>query len=187
MTNVQFVFSDDITQAVEAGLARYVKSSRARCILLLSKTGHLISQAGFTNNFNVQSISALIGGIFSSTQSLARLVDEDKFSVMFQEGKNWNVYFILIADQFILATIFDKSTVVGMIRHVSGEVQQELEPYLLREVIQEETVERQPAPAFHPPPIPAGHAAPPPQPQQEDEGLPDFNKAVEDALSKLFM
>ncbi len=182
MTNIQFVLSDDINRAVEASMGRYLKDSRASCVLLLSKSGHLISQAGFTSNFNVQSIAALIGGIFTSTQALAKIVDEEKFKVMFQEGKNWNVYFCLISDQFILATVFDKSTVVGMIRHAAGEAEREMSPVLARAIVADtdqaardlsQEMDQAPAPA-------AGVPAP------QEEALPDFNQAVEDALSKLF-
>ena len=179
MNGVSFVFSEEVSRATDAQLQQYLKSSKARCVLLISKSGHLISQFGFTSNFNVQSIAALIGGIFTSTQSLAKIIAEEKFATMFQEGKNWNVYLTLLADQFILATIFDKTTVVGMIRHAAGEAQKELEPFLLRALVADE----EPAPQ---PPAAAVHGAPPPAAAAGDLELPDFNKAVEDALSKLF-
>jgi predicted regulator of Ras-like GTPase activity (Roadblock/LC7/MglB family) len=186
MSDVQFIFTEEVSRAVDVLLAKYLKQSKSRCVLLISKSGHLISQLGFTSNFNVQTIAALIGGIFTSTQSLAKLVAEDKFSTMFQEGKNWNVYFTLVADQFILATIFDKTTVVGMIRHAAGEIQRELEPQLLKALVEDELPPPAPAPATF---VPVAHpfaAAPSSQPQADEPELPDFNKAVEDALSKLF-
>lgn len=182
MNNIQYVLSEDINQAVEISMGRYLKDSRASCALLLAKSGHLISQAGFTSNFNVQSIAALIGGIFTSTQALAKIVAEEKFKVMFQEGKTWNVYFCLVSDQFILATIFDKSTVVGMIRHAAGEAERELSPVLARAIVSDtdqaakdfsENMGREPS-------------AVPGAPGPQEEALPDFNQAVEDALSKLF-
>ena len=178
MNGVSFVFSEEVSRATDVLLQQYLKQSKSRCVLLISKSGHLISQFGFTSNFNVQSIAALIGGIFTSTQSLAKVVNEDKFSTMFQEGKNWNVYLTLLADQFVLATIFDKTTVVGMIRHAAGEAQKELEPFLLRALVADEE------PAPQPPAAPA-YGAPPPI-AADEPALPDFNKAVEDALSKLF-
>jgi predicted regulator of Ras-like GTPase activity (Roadblock/LC7/MglB family) len=184
MSDVQFIFTEEVSQAVDALLEKYLKQSKSRCVLLIAKSGHLINQFGFTSSFNVQTIAALIGGIFTSTQSLAKLVAEDKFSTMFQEGKNWNVYFTLVADQFILATIFDKTTVVGMIRHAAGEIQRELEPQLLKALVVEESPP--PAPVTF---VPAAHpfaAAPAAPPQPDAPELPDFNKAVEDALSKLF-
>ncbi|GEM_PF-1260623 len=187
MSDVQFIFSEEVSRASDALLEKYLRQSKSRCVLLISKSGHLISQFGFTSSFNVQAIAALIGGIFTSTQSLARLVAEEKFSTMFQEGKNWNVFFTLVSGQFILATIFDKTTVVGMIRHAAGEVQRELDPLLARALVVEEEPAPAPAPASF---VAAAHpfaAAPPaPAPADGEPELPDFNKAVEDALSKLF-
>lgn len=182
MTNIQYVLSEEINKAVEASMGRYLKDSRASCIMLLAKSGHLISQAGFTSNFNVQSIAALVGGIFTSTQALAKLVAEEKFNVMFQEGRNWNVYFCLIADQFILATVFDKSTVVGMIRHAAGEAEREMSPVLAKAIV----IDTDQAARDLSKKMEQESAAAPGAPSPQEEALPDFNQAVEDALSKLF-
>lgn len=179
MTNLQFVISQEITVAVEREMGAYIKSSRAKCAVLLSKNGHLISQSGYVTDFNLQSIAALIGGIFSSTQALARLVQEEKFRVMFQEGAKWNVYFCLVGEHFILATIFDKSTVVGMIRHAASETEKALAPHLEKTV----SDEGQNSPLAEEV-IPEGPSIQP----RDDQGieLPDLNREVEDALSKLF-
>jgi len=173
MTGIQYVFSEDGSRSLEQYLIGYLKGSRAHCALLMSKSGHLITQAGFTADFNVQSISALIGGIFSSTQALARLVAEERFKVMYLEGGHWNVYFVLLADHFILATLFDKSTVVGLVRNAAFEAGERMEPLLAQAVVPE-AAPAEPA-AETPRPLPA-----------EEPSLPDFNRAVEDALSKLF-
>jgi predicted regulator of Ras-like GTPase activity (Roadblock/LC7/MglB family) len=179
MTNLQFVISEEIIQAIEREMLQYIKASRAKCAILLSKNGHLISQSGYVSDFNLQPISALIGGIFSSTQALARLVREEKFKVMFQEGSKWNVYFCVVAEHFILATIFDKSTVVGMVRHAAAETEKALAPHLEKTLTAEEDVS--PLADFD-----AGGPAPEQVPDGSGITLPDLNKEVEDALSKLF-
>lgn len=179
MSGVQYVFTEEASQGVEGQLAAYLRSSRSHCVLLLSKSGHLITQAGFTGTFNVQSISALIGGIFSSTQALARLVGEEKFAVMFLEGRAWNVYFVLVAEHFILATLFDKSTVVGMVRNAAVEAAARLEPLLAGSVVADYAAAEQ-SEGGRP------SAGPDLSPLREEPAMPDFNQAVEDALSKLF-
>jgi len=179
MTNLQFIISEEVTIAVEREMAQYIKASRAKCVILLSKDGHLISQSGYISDFNLQPISALIGGIFSSTQALARLVQEEKFKVMFQEGSKWNVYFCLVAEHFILATIFDKSTVVGMIRHAAAEAEKALAPYLEKTWSDEGDDT----------PLAEGEAQEPATGRGQESQeimLPDLNREVEDALSKLF-
>ncbi|MBI4726798.1 roadblock/LC7 domain-containing protein [candidate division TA06 bacterium] len=179
MTNLQFVISEEVTIAVEREMAVYIKSSRAKCAILLSKNGHLISQSGYITDFNLQPISALIGGIFSSTQALAHLVHEEKFKVMFQEGSKWNVYFCLVAEHFILATIFDKSTVVGMIRHAAAEAEKTLAPHL-EKTLSDEGDNAPLADEEIAEPASAGRQ------EKQEIILPDLNKEVEDALSKLF-
>lgn len=181
MSGVQYVFSEETSLSVDRQLAVHLKASRSHCVLLLAKSGHLIAQAGFTGTFNVQSISALVGGIFNSTQALARLVGEEKFAVMFLEGRAWNVYFNLVADHFILATLFDKSTVVGMVRSAAVEAEARLAPVLAGAVV----ADLEPTEMAGPSPGEA-RARPETAPLREEPAMPDFNQAVEDALSKLF-
>ncbi len=176
MSGVQYIFSETASRDIEEHLGKYLKASRSHCVLLLAKSGHLIHQSGFTGTFNVQSIAALVGGIFNSTQALARLVGEEKFRVMFLEGKAWNVYFTLVSHHFILANLFDKNTVVGLVRSAAAEAEVKLEPLLAGAVVADFVSSQ----SEEPPAAAEG------RPLREEPSLPDFNQAVEDALSKLF-
>ncbi|MEW6685104.1 MAG: hypothetical protein AB1393_02725 [Candidatus Edwardsbacteria bacterium] len=185
----QFIFTEETSKAIEQSLKKYMRDSKAKCALLLSKGGQLISQVGFTSNLNLYSIAALVGGIFTSTQALAHLIDETKFNAMFQEGKRWNVYFSLLVNHYIFATIFDQHTVIGMIRHSVGEVEKELSPYLKKAIVIEE-IEEKPLVLKPIIPILERREEPPKEvekaEEKKEETSPDFNKAVEKALSQLF-
>lgn len=122
----QFVLTEEIEKRVESSLKKFMTNSRARCALLITRSGQMISQFGFTTHLNTLTLSALVAGIFSTTQELARLLGESKFKSFFQEGKIWNIHFILVGEDLIFATLFDRNTVLGVIQISAMEVAEEL-------------------------------------------------------------
>jgi predicted regulator of Ras-like GTPase activity (Roadblock/LC7/MglB family) len=88
---------------------------------------------GFTAHLNVLSLCALVAGIFTTTQELARLIGESKFKSLFQEGKTWNLHFTLVSEDLIFATLFDKKTVIGAVQVSANEASERIGK-LLKEI-----------------------------------------------------
>lgn len=83
--------------------------------MLSTLSGQLIASSGFKDTFTLLAISALCAGIFQSTKELARIVGEKGFKVFYQEGKKWNIYYILLEGDFFLAAFFDDRTILGIV------------------------------------------------------------------------
>jgi len=119
-------YKEDLDQ-IEKLLDEFLKLSNAKCIFLIDKEGHLITQKGLTQTINPQSLSALVAGAFAATKELARLVGETEFSVMFHQGKKDHIHISLIGDRAISAIVFDEKTTVGMVNLYSKELISKLE------------------------------------------------------------
>uniref|UniRef100_A0A7V3ZT03 Roadblock/LC7 domain-containing protein n=1 Tax=candidate division WOR-3 bacterium TaxID=2052148 RepID=A0A7V3ZT03_UNCW3 len=83
--------------------------------MLSTLSGQLIASSGFKDTFSLLAVSALCAGIFQSTKELARIVGERGFRVFYQEGKKWNIYYILLEGDFFLAAFFDDRTILGIV------------------------------------------------------------------------
>jgi len=83
----------ETSRKIENILNGFLRASGARCVFLVSRSGQLISELGFTRDLKVLSIVALLSGIFSATEKIARLIKEE-LSELLLEGKEWNVYFL---------------------------------------------------------------------------------------------
>jgi predicted regulator of Ras-like GTPase activity (Roadblock/LC7/MglB family) len=181
MTSEQFVLTGEMVEGVDGALRKFIGNSHARCALLLTHSGQLVGQVGFTAHLNVLSLCALVAGIFTTTQELARVIGESKFKSLFQEGKSWNLHFTLVSEDLIFATLFDKKTVIGAVQVAASEATEEiaklleeftgkpsLEPdheleAMKRELAHLETLTGQPslrAPVAVLPPSPAAPVAP---------------------------
>jgi predicted regulator of Ras-like GTPase activity (Roadblock/LC7/MglB family) len=119
-------YKEDFDQ-IEKLLDEYVKLSNARCVFLIDKEGHLVTQRGISQTFNAATLSALVAGAFAATKEMARLLGETEFSVMFHQGRKDNIHLSLVGDRAINATVFDEKTTVGMVNLYSKEVTTKLE------------------------------------------------------------
>jgi predicted regulator of Ras-like GTPase activity (Roadblock/LC7/MglB family) len=126
MASEQWVLTGEMSQGIDAALRKFIGDSRARCALLITHSGQLVGQVGFTAHLNVLSLCALVAGIFTTTQELARLIGESKFKSLFQEGKSWNLHFTLVSEDLIFATLFDKKTVIGAVQVSANEASERI-------------------------------------------------------------
>lgn len=114
-------YKDDLDQ-IEKLLEEFLKLSNAKCIFLIDKEGHLVTQKGGTQSINPQSLSALVAGSFAATKELAKMLGETEFSVMFHQGKKDHIHISLVSDRAISAIVFDEKTTVGMVNLYSKEL-----------------------------------------------------------------
>ncbi|MBI4665924.1 MAG: roadblock/LC7 domain-containing protein [Nitrospinae bacterium] len=114
-------YKEDFDQ-IEKLMEEYLKLSNSRCVFLIDKEGHLVTQRGMTQTFNAETLSALVAGAFAATKEMARLLGETEFTVMFHQGKKDNIHLSLVGDRSIVATVFDEKTTVGMVNLYSKEL-----------------------------------------------------------------
>ncbi len=105
----------ETSRKIENILNGFLRGSGARCVFLVSRSGQLISELGFTRDLKVLSIVALLSGIFSATEKIARLIKEE-LSELLLEGKEWNVYFKYIGKSYVFITMYKENSILGVIK-----------------------------------------------------------------------
>ena len=79
-------------------LDRMKSSTLAHCVLLIHRSGQLISHlgdipGGETPEIDILALSALTAANFGATAEIARLLGEQEFTLLFHKGRNENVLF----------------------------------------------------------------------------------------------
>ena len=111
-------------------LNKVVSSSFAHSVLLIARSGQLITYQGNTLDIDVSALSALTAANFGATAEIARLLDEDEFTLLFHKGKTENVYFSSVGDHVIMVTLFDDKASLGLIRLKINQIIDELSEIL---------------------------------------------------------
>ena len=71
---------------VEAPLQTFLTESSARLILLMTTSGQVVAQHGFSRSFEVMTAAALGSAIVASTEELARIMGSPRFGAVVHGG-----------------------------------------------------------------------------------------------------
>jgi predicted regulator of Ras-like GTPase activity (Roadblock/LC7/MglB family) len=98
-------------------LAALIRESGALTVLLITRQGTMFGQAGDTSYMNTTAMAALVAGMFSATREVARMVGEDQFSILLQQGERRHIHISLVAGETMMIVVFEDSARTGIVRH----------------------------------------------------------------------
>jgi len=94
------------------------RESKSKIVLLIDKSGQLISRSE-SPAFSSDDITfaSLTAGNVAASEALSKLLGDKNLNHMFTETEEEGIYMILIAEKYILVSIFDKnSSNLGIVR-----------------------------------------------------------------------
>jgi predicted regulator of Ras-like GTPase activity (Roadblock/LC7/MglB family) len=98
-------------------LEELIANSKALTVLLITKQGTVLATAGDTGYLNSTAVAALVAGMFTATREVARLVGENQFSILLQQGELRHIHISLVASESMMVIIFEDHNRIGMVRH----------------------------------------------------------------------
>ena len=101
---------------IDAILANLLARSGAHTVLLIDKAGQLISFQGSMDQEKVASLAALTAANYGATTAIARLFGEEEFTLLFHKGKDENIHFSNVGGEYLMITIFNNNTHLGLVR-----------------------------------------------------------------------
>jgi predicted regulator of Ras-like GTPase activity (Roadblock/LC7/MglB family) len=109
-------FTEDDFGAITITLQRFLSDAKARCALLVDRSGQLVATVGEPPTFDATAFATLTAADFSANDQLARLIGESDFRVLFHQGEKESMYLADIARRIILVVLFDNRTTLGLVR-----------------------------------------------------------------------
>ena len=105
LEKIQEVLSEDL---IEAG---------AHLVILIDVAGNIISTLDNGEcEHDVYSLAALAAGNFGAVNSMAKMLGESEFSVLFHKGDKEHMHFSKVKEDFLLINIFGNATSLGYLR-----------------------------------------------------------------------
>ena len=124
LTNL--IISDHELDTITDALKKLMSDTSATSVMLLDKSGQVISSLGMSTKRNATSLGALLAGAFSSSRHIAELLGEKDFRTIFQQGVHENIYTTMVDEQWLLVIVFDKLTHIGLVKVLSKKTSEEL-------------------------------------------------------------
>jgi predicted regulator of Ras-like GTPase activity (Roadblock/LC7/MglB family) len=103
-------------------------------VFLVKRQGTVLSEVGDTSEINGTALAALVAGMFSATQEVARMVGERQFSILLQQGKTRHIHISLITDEIMMVVVFEDYQRIGRIRYEARKVRDRLLEHLQSEL-----------------------------------------------------
>ena len=126
----RLVFYEQEVERLNAEIDAFLELSKARCLLLVDRDGHLVTRRGEPMKTPEEVISALVAGSFAATMEMARLLGESEFSILFHQGKRDSIQLQLVGERTLMAALFDGRTNLGMVRFYAQEAAVRIEAIL---------------------------------------------------------
>ncbi|MFO7914948.1 MAG: roadblock/LC7 domain-containing protein [Candidatus Krumholzibacteriales bacterium] len=102
--------------AINAALEELIDNSNSKSVLLLDKTGQLISNVGQDPRFDIHTFTSLCAADFEANARLANLIGEKDFSTLYHQGSDESMYLSKVEKDIILVVLFDRRTTLGLVR-----------------------------------------------------------------------
>ena len=113
-------------EALRAELGEVLDGLVSTCSLkttaVVTRDGSLVTVRGDTSYLDSTALAALLGGMFSATREVARMVGEEHFSILLQQGEKRHIHISLVSNAFMLACIFEDVAKIGMLRIHTGRI-----------------------------------------------------------------
>lgn len=102
---------------IHAILAEDLIDIGAETVLLIDTAGNIIATLdNGLSSIDVFALAALAAGNFGAVSSMAQLVGENDFSLLFHKGSKENIHLSRVKDDYLLITIFDNKLSLGYLR-----------------------------------------------------------------------
>jgi hypothetical protein len=121
---------------VELPLQAFLDESAARLTLLMTSSGQVVAQHGFSRSLDVMTAAALGAGIVASTEELARLMGGARFAALVHHGAGQSCLLSAFATprgRWIGLVVFGPETSVGIVQLFFDRMVTELEAVAPRE------------------------------------------------------
>lgn len=88
-----------------------------QCVCLIDMAGNIVvSLEKGENQHDIYSLAALAAGNFGAVNSMAKIIGEEEFSLLFHKGDDVSIHFSKVFQDFLLISIFGQDVSLGFLR-----------------------------------------------------------------------
>lgn len=110
------VVTEEDTAQITACLQRLIADSGASYSMVLDRAGQVLAWESDSIRPEMQHLGALLAATYASTREMARLLNEDGFRTLLQEGLREKIFTETVQDDWLLVVIFDHQAHLGLVK-----------------------------------------------------------------------
>lgn len=110
---------DQAAAAVREPIRRFVREARVRLALLITGSGQVLGQHGFTGGVQVINVASLAAAAHASARALGEITGSGRWQHLHHGGRELQLFlapFRTAGEELILIAIFEKDSSIGLVR-----------------------------------------------------------------------
>jgi predicted regulator of Ras-like GTPase activity (Roadblock/LC7/MglB family) len=112
-----YSFSQEQLETIESIIYEDLVESGAHSVLLIDMAGNIVAKADDGEcDHDIYSLAALASANFAAVDTMAKLVGENEFSLLFHKGEKESIHFSKVKKDFLLISIFGSRVSLGLLR-----------------------------------------------------------------------
>ncbi|QTA86726.1 roadblock/LC7 domain-containing protein [Desulfonema magnum] len=112
-----YTLGQEQLERIEHILTEDLIKSGVHSALLIDMAGNIIAKCDNGNcEHDLYSLAALASANFAAVDTMAKIVGEEEFSLLFHKGESESIHFSKVNIEFLLITIFGKEVSLGLLR-----------------------------------------------------------------------
>jgi len=101
---------------IQKCLERLMDETGATYSMLLDRAGQVLAWQGNGHQAEMMHLGALLAGTYASSQEMARLLKEENFRVLVQEGMKEKIFTETVEGRWLLVVVFDHQAHLGLVK-----------------------------------------------------------------------
>ncbi len=114
---MSYTFDKEQINGIDKILKEDLIEEGVHSVILIDMAGNIISD--FDNGkkkHDVYSLAALAAGNFGAVSTMAKMIGEEDFSLLFHKGEEESIHFSKVTEDYLLITIFGSDMSLGFMR-----------------------------------------------------------------------
>ena len=104
------IIDEQISSSMTQVLRQLVKDSHASSGMVLDRAGQIIIWDGLDYRGDSMKLGALIAGTYASTRQMARILGENNFRTLLQEGARERIFTEAVGEYWLVSVICNRAT-----------------------------------------------------------------------------
>ncbi len=114
---MSYIFGQKELDSIEEVLRQDFIDPGVHCVVLIDMAGNIVSSLDNGKmNHDIYSLAALAAGNFGAVSTMAKIIGEDDFSLLFHKGEKESIHFTRVNSDFLLVVIFGQDISLGFLR-----------------------------------------------------------------------
>lgn len=124
-------FSNDTLEQMDDALELLIAESKAKCALVIDRTGCILSSAGDFHPLSQENMGAVAAGVIAAINTMVARASSPEVSVKFYGNDVVDkIHYMILGDRLILCMLHSRHTTTGQVRSAAKEFTQRMLPLI---------------------------------------------------------